>query len=149
MTQTQGSYQFSTFSIIYGLENASGDSSVCHAGVHPANRVRTGSFAMDHAQNRKKNSGHPLAGFVKWIHGSSVWDTIQSCVPPRNHSPSSGRLWLYSRFTAQRAGLINLVLPRCLRPFHCTALGEIRKGLGNPGEIKSFQRREIPRLGLD
>jgi hypothetical protein len=37
---------------------------------------------MDHAQNRKKSSGHPLAGFVKWIHGSSVWDTIQSCVPP-------------------------------------------------------------------
>jgi hypothetical protein len=37
---------------------------------------------MDHTQNRKKSSGHPLASFVKWIHGSSVWDTIQSCVPP-------------------------------------------------------------------
>ncbi len=37
---------------------------------------------MEHTQNREKSSGHPLAGFVKWIHGSSVWDTIQSCIPP-------------------------------------------------------------------
>ena len=88
------------------------------------------------------NEGFAKVETYQWNRGGASTPPLARGKPPPWRPPSQ-------RFNVQRAELINLVIPRSLLPFHCTALVEIPKGFGNPTEIKSFKRRKIPGLGLD